>query len=115
MEQSTLEIGQHGPLETPEVGCLGGVSIPCRPVSPTVGPISRSGKRYGSYSRSVCQERLNDWYETSDSVRVAQKKVLRVHYIDRCNDHKLCGKLMGGGKGKKDVNAKLTTNFINIL
>jgi hypothetical protein len=22
---------------------------------------------------------------------------------------------MGGGKGKKDVNAKLTTNFINIL
>jgi hypothetical protein len=24
-------------------------------------------------------------------------------------------KFMGGGKGKKDVNAKLTTNFINIL
>jgi hypothetical protein len=22
---------------------------------------------------------------------------------------------MGGGKGKKDVNTKLTTNFINIL
>jgi hypothetical protein len=22
---------------------------------------------------------------------------------------------MGGGKGKKDVNAKLTSNFINIL
>jgi tRNA (Thr-GGU) A37 N-methylase len=22
---------------------------------------------------------------------------------------------MGGGKGKKDVNAKLTTNFINIM
>jgi hypothetical protein len=25
------------------------------------------------------------------------------------------GTNMGGGKGKKDVNAKLTTNFINIL
>jgi hypothetical protein len=25
------------------------------------------------------------------------------------------GQSMGGGKGKKDVNAKLTTNFINIL
>jgi hypothetical protein len=25
------------------------------------------------------------------------------------------GYCMGGGKGKKDVNAKLTTNFINIL
>jgi hypothetical protein len=44
----------------------------------------------------------------------------------RSNNYKVCTAtayfipnildlVMGGGKGKKDVNAKLTTNFINIL
>jgi hypothetical protein len=46
------------------IRCHGRVSIPCWPVTPAVSPISKLDKRYEPYSRSVCQERLNDWYET---------------------------------------------------
>jgi hypothetical protein len=39
------------------IRCHGGVSIPCRPVTPTVSPISTFDRRYHPQSRSVCQER----------------------------------------------------------
>jgi hypothetical protein len=43
-----------------EIKCQGEVSIPCWPVTPTMSPISRSGKQYDLKSRSVSQERLKE-------------------------------------------------------
>jgi hypothetical protein len=53
------------------IRCLGEVSTPCRPVTPAVGPVSRSGKRNKPQSKCVCQERSDSWYKlqsTPDSI-----------------------------------------------
>jgi hypothetical protein len=42
------------------IRCRGGVSIPCRLVTPIVNPIARSGKN----SRNQCQEQAKNWHET---------------------------------------------------
>jgi hypothetical protein len=45
------------------IRCLEGVSISCLPVTSAVSPVSRSLMRSYWSSKSVCQERLNYWYE----------------------------------------------------
>jgi hypothetical protein len=44
--------------------CLGEVNIPCQPVTPTVNPISVSGKWNNPQSKSACQGQSNIWYKT---------------------------------------------------
>jgi hypothetical protein len=55
-------------LRSPEytiggIRCLGGVSIPNRPVTRAVSPIARPGKRNNLQSKLVCRGRSYNWYE----------------------------------------------------
>jgi hypothetical protein len=52
-------VGKHGLVK-----CHGGVSIPCRPVTPSVSNITKLGKLSNPMSKSVCQKWPNDGYET---------------------------------------------------
>jgi hypothetical protein len=42
-------------------------------------------------SQNQCQERLNDYYETYQTTCRPKKGCMGKY--DRCNDHKICGKL----------------------
>jgi hypothetical protein len=66
--------------------CLGGVSIPCRPVTTAVSPVSKSGN-----GKNRNQEWLNDWYETHQTVFGPKESC--IGKLDRCNDRKIYKKL----------------------
>jgi hypothetical protein len=88
------ENGQTGTSDHIRDGirCLGVVSIPCRPATLDASTISGSGKRYEPLSRSVCRERLNDWYETYQTACGSKEGCMAKP--DYCNDQKICGKLL---------------------
>jgi hypothetical protein len=73
------------------IRCHGGVSIPCWPFTPAVSPISTFDKRYDPSSRSVCQERLKDWYETYQTTCGPMKGcIIRYKEHQKGTDQILC-------------------------
>ena len=73
------------------IRCLGGVSIPCRPVTPAVSPIPLSIIIMNaglSSSKSVCQVRSNYWYEKCQTTYGSMK--IRNYKLDHCNGHRAC-------------------------
>jgi hypothetical protein len=70
------------------IRCLGGVSIPCRPVAPAVNQVPLSWMRSYPLSKSVCHVRSNYWNEKCQTT-YGSRKVCN-YELDHCNGHRIC-------------------------
>jgi hypothetical protein len=70
------------------IRCLGGVSTPCRPVTPAVSQIPSSWMRSHPLSKSVCQVRSKYWNEKCQTT-YGSSKVCN-YELDHCNSHRSC-------------------------
>jgi hypothetical protein len=73
------------------IRCLGGVSIPCRPVTPIVSPIFSSGEIVRIIIKISVSRTVNNWLKPH--LKAFDLKQGCIDKLDCFNDRKICGKL----------------------
>jgi hypothetical protein len=86
---------------------LGGVSIPCRPVTLAVSPVSWSRMRSYPLSKSVCQIRSNYWYEKCQTTYCSMK------YCNYKSDHYTGYKTCKTLKSNENIEIPATSTCIS--